>query len=102
MSRQRKKNEKRSVRERFIFENLLYKNNKYLQERRIQARVKKAEDAENTLKMRLQKQKDRNLTNQGRKKGRRLVVRSKPLNVKEKKIVTVIQEKDTDAEFFTH
>merc|ERR1711937_984635 len=71
-------------------------------ERRIQARVKKAEDAENTLKMRLQKQKDRNLANQGRKKGRRLVVRSKPLNVKEKKIVTVIQEKDTDAEFFTH
>merc|ERR1711973_597706 len=71
-------------------------------ERRIQARVKKAEDAENTLKMRLQKQKDRNLTNQGRKKGRRLVVRSKPLNVKEKKIVTVIQEKDTDAEFFTY
>ena len=52
--------------------------------------------------MRLQKQKDRNLTNQGRKKGRRLVVRSKPLNVKEKKIVTVIHEKDTDAEFFTH
>ena len=64
--------------------------------------MKKAEDAENAQKLRLQKQKDRNLTNQGRKKGRRLVVRSKPLNVKEKKIVTVIQEKDTDAEFFTY
>merc|ERR1711915_22889 len=33
-------------------------------ERRIQARVKKAEDAENAQKLRLQKQKDRNLMNQ--------------------------------------